>query len=333
MNTQLNPALAKKLLPNKFYDTFFLNEYGRLESLRAARYSTNFSTVLIKVESSQGGKGGKTAQKADFTQKLASIVVECLRGCDVAGFTDDGNVSAILPDTDYFGSLITLKKIKKAADALIKKNDAVTVTFSRATYPRDGKNYGELLSSANSLVDSMQESLRDTLSLDNMLFWEIVAKLFSSNTKELQSACFDSGSDHTLPVSIVDRINEQLVREVGRSPHRRGILYITTRKDAPVEHLSMLLATAGKTNTKMFVVGTDRDRLKTIRNASIICFDDPRLSENFFTFYLGEDSGYAIVGRENWGETFSCFHTADEYLVEGLITKFQNEYQLQEQLG
>jgi len=64
-----------------------------------------------------------------------------------------------------------------------------------------------------------------------------------------------------------------------------------------------------------------------------LALDDPRLKETFFTFLMTEETSYALICKENWGSTFSCFHSSDPVLVEGLITKFQNEYSLKEQLG
>lgn len=331
MNTLLKTAFTKKLFPDRFYDSYFLTEYGRLESLRAARYSLNFSVVLIRIEST--GAGTENAY-SEFMKKFASMLIESVRNCDVVGLDDEGRIVAILPATDYFGSLATVRKLNRATGPLVRKAGPLKVTFSSATYPMDGHGYGELIGAAENQARDKAASLREALSIDEKLFWEIVADLFNKNPKTPVSSTFDVGEGHPMPVSLIDRLNEQLVREVTRTPRKKGILYVAPRTESTHNMVTRLLATMGTTATKVFVIGSSEDEgLRAVKNATAVSLDDPRLSETFFTIYLGSDTGYALISRENWGGTFSCFHTSDAYLIEGLITKFQNEYSLQEQLG
>jgi hypothetical protein len=64
----------------------------------------------------------------------------------------------------------------------------------------------------------------------------------------------------------------------------------------------------------------------------VIPLNDERFSTVAFTFFINEDSAYAIVSKEGWSGTWSSFHTSDPVFVEGLITKLQRDYALQEQL-
>ncbi|MFQ5465072.1 MAG: hypothetical protein ACE5EI_04010 [Thermodesulfobacteriota bacterium] len=340
-----NPAQAGELFAGKVHDSFFLNEYGRIESLRAARYDTGFSVVLVTIETADrakrgGGKGGKTRKKraggparGELITEVSSVVTESLRSCDVVGLTEEGSVAAILPETDYFGALATIKKLRKAVGQLPAVHRDIEAAFSQATYLRDGHAFEELLGVAEERAFELRDSLRTTLDLDSRLFWEVLAALFASDSGGPKNSSFDTGGAVKLPPAFLDRVSEQVVREITRAPHKKGILYLCPRPGAPTGPMARLLESAARTKTKVFVVGSGRERLDWVKDASTVPLDDPRLDDLFFAFHLGSEAAYAFMGRELWGETYSCFHSADDYLVEGLITKLQEEYQLQEQLG
>ncbi len=92
------------------------------------------------------------------------------------------------------------------------------------------------------------------------------------------------------------------------------------------------LNSLGKTSTKVFIIGDGDAEAQKLKNATPITINDQRLEDVFFTFFLNEDSAYAMIARECWGETQSCFHSSDHYLVDGIITKMQKDYSLQEQI-
>jgi len=341
-----NPARAGELFEGKVHESFFLNEYGRIESLRAARYDTGFSVVLVNIGSTAGARGGRGGRdgkgrgkrpggqaRDELAAKLSPVVVESLRSCDVVGLTEEGSIAAILPETDYFGALATIKKLRRAAARLPAAHRDAEVSFSHATYLKDGHAFEELLGAAENRAADIQGSLRTTLALDSRLFWEILAALFASDSGGPKNCSFDTGGAVKLPPAFLDRVSEQVVREITRAPHKKGILYLCPRPGAPTGPMARLLESAARTKTKVFVVGSGREGLDWVKEASTVPLDDPRLDDLFFAFHLGSDSAYAFMGRELWGETYSCFHSADDYLVEGLITKLQEEYQLQEQLG
>ncbi len=140
------------------------------------------------------------------------------------------------------------------------------------------------------------------------------------------------GPDFELGEAFIRTVNEVILQEIARSPDKRGILYIGTKKITGDMPIKKLLSPLGKTNTKIFVVGEGKDPDSGLTNATSIALNDQRLSNVYFTFYLAEDTAYALVCRESWGDAHTCFHTPDPYFTEGLITKFQRDFALQEQL-
>lgn len=322
----LKPAGARP--SGRLHDTAFIREYGTLESLRAARYNTCYSILLVDIEGADNGTEDGKAVYAD----IASAVTASVRSCDVAGSNGPGQILVILPETDFFGTLLTIRKLARALDPFLSTR-ALSVIFSHATFPRDGKGFGELLSRASALVKEKRSSMWETMHMKDRIFWEIIAHLASTPRREFNSSSFDAGAGMELSEFIVDQLNELIVNEVARAPQQRGILYIASKKISSALPIIKTLGLAGNIATKVFLVGEAGADLQEIKNATPVPISDPRLKELFFTFYLSEDAGYAVIYKEAWGDTLSCFHTADKVLVEGLITKFQSEYALGEQLG
>lgn len=330
MDTGTKSASARKALAGRFYDTYFVNEYGKLESLRASRYNTCFSIVLLSVD---GANGPDDDADGAIISRLSATVVDSVRNCDIAGLSDDRQILIILPETDYFGSLMTVKKLARAVEA----SGAVTAPYSailtQATFPKDGKGFGELLSTASRRAELKRNSLWERRGLKNKLFWEIMGELSSSAEDGFIDSSFEAGGDRELTEFFIDQLDELIVKEISRAPQKRGVLYFSAKKISQRVPLVKNLNAAGAFSTRVFIVGEAENKAWDIRTATPVMLDDPRLRDTFFTFYLSESSGYALICKENWGATYSCFHTADPYLVEGLISKFQTEYSLQEQLG
>lgn len=301
----------------KFHDASFMREYGRIESSRAIRFGSAFSVVVISA-----------ADNAELPKETAAAVLGSIRGSDVAGMLAGGRIAILLPETSYFGSLSTIRKL-----SLSLNDGAKGLSFSEATFSKDARSFTGMVDAAMGKLKDKSGSLRDLLDIDSKLFWEIIGDIFSKNCDGIFNATFDAGAGHQLPGFFIDQVNEMIIREIQRNPRRKGILYFSAPKISPELPIIRALSETGLTATRVFLAGKHEGNLVGFKNATPVYLEDPRLTDTFFTFFLSEDSGYGLVLKENWGETYSCFHTSDPYLVEGLIYKFQTEYSLQEQLG
>ena len=294
-----------------------MREYGRIESSRAVRFGSAFSVVVVS-----------GADNAELPRDTAAAVLGSIRSSDVAGMLAGGCIAILLPETSYFGSLSTIRKLSLSLD-----HGTGSLSFSEATFSKDAQSFTGMVEAAIGKLKDKKESLRELLDIDSKLFWEIIGDIFSKNCDGISNATFDAGAGHQLPGFFIDQVNEMIIREIQRNPKRKGILYFSAPKISPELPIIRALGETGLTATRVFLAGKHEGNLVGFKNATPVYLEDPRLADTFFTFFLSEDSGYGLVLRENWGETYSCFHTSDPYLVEGLIYKFQTEYSLQEQLG
>ncbi|MEK7803140.1 MAG: hypothetical protein AAB251_01930, partial [Deltaproteobacteria bacterium] len=205
--------------------------------------------------------------------------------------------------------------------------------FSTVTYPRDGKGYGELRGAAENRIKEQREGTWLKLGFEDKPFWEAISVLLEGKGyEEKDIASFDLGKGLDLPVFFIDRLQEMVLQEISQDPRKKGVLYIGIRKISQNLPILKAVDTMGATTTKIFIVGEGEEGRWGLNNAIPLYLNDPRLLETFFIFFLREDFSYAVVCRERWGEQYSCFHTVDQYLIEGLISKFQRDYSLQEQI-
>ncbi len=325
---------SKKSFESQFYDSYFIHEYGKLENARSERYSNAYSLILLSVHGFDKGKTTPTKDKLmEFLRHLITTTLTVVRNCDITGLLENKHIVVILPQTDYFGCLTTIKKLTRALEPFTTKGEPyASIIVSQATYPRDAKGFGELLSTATRRIGEIQGSIWETMEFKEKLFWEIMASLTIGGLNGEKHASFDVGGDGDLSNEFLSRVNEVIIEEIARTPESPGILYIGAKKIT--EDLSIIkpLNMLGSTRTKIFVVGEGKESAVEFKNATAINLDDNRLSEYYFSFFISENSAYALICKESWGESHMCFHCSDPYLVEGLITKFQRDYHLQEQL-
>lgn len=324
---------SKRLSESHFYDSSFVTDFGRLETARSEKYGLSYSIIVIHVESfSRGSTVPGKKELLDFLKRLVSAILKATRNCDVAGMLEDKRVIVVLPHTDYFGSLMVVRKLTRALESLSCEGEpSASIVFSQATYPKDANGFGELVGTAAARVGERLNSPWEKLGLKNKLFWEIVASLTGVNYNVAEYSTFDTGPSLDLGNPFIHTINSALLREIARAPEKRGILYMGIKKLSEDAPFKKELASMGKTSTKIFLIGEGEPNLE-LRGITAIPSSDHRLEGVYFTFFMNEDTSYALICKESWGGAHTCFHTSDPYVVEGLINKLQRDYSLQEQL-
>ncbi len=326
---------SKGLFKSKFYDSYFMNEFGKIETARSERYGSSYSIVILHVDRFKDDKPMQDkGEILEFIKKLVGAILEVVRTCDVVGMVEDKRIIIILPQTDYFGSLITIRKLAKALEFITTKGEPyASIIFSQATFPRDANGFGELVGVALKRVTEKKDSPWEKHNLKDKLFWEIVESLSGIGTDSSEYSTFDMDVSEEEDETLLDRINEVIIRDIKRSPQKKGILFMGVQSIRPELPVKKLVASLGTTATKTFLIGAgDEEETTQADSITTISLKDRRIRETLFTFFLNEDVSYGIICREAWGGSHHCFHTSDPYLVEGLVMKFQMDYSLQEQL-
>ncbi len=327
---------SKKKSPTRFYNDYFINEYGRLEALRSSRYGRSFSIVLVyMVNSVELTKQPEKETILKVLRHIVKIVKEVVRNCDVVGITQNKGVIIMLPETDYIGSLVAIRKLRKSMDTLSFNDDMnISISFSQATFPRDANGYGELLGVAEKRLDEYKKGLYGKLDIEPKLFWENISILLNEDYDSPGIERFDLGEGLELSGHFQERLIEMIAQEVARNSQKRGILYVCLGNISHDMPLRKLVDAIGETNTKVFIVSREVDKKTKTSNAIYLSLPDSdnHFKDTFFILLLRDDISYAFVSKEGWGGRLSCVHTIEPYLIMALIEKLQRDYSLQEQL-
>ena len=319
---------SKKKAQTKFFEPAFYEEYGLLETARAERYGIPFSVTFL--EATGAGEG----LESEIQKMLVDTALEVLRECDIVTELKGQRIAILQPHTDYFGSIIAVKKLVHAIEDLTRNHGEVpSVTVTQATYPKDANSFEELQDVASRRMVAKGQSLWEKMGLKNKSFWEALATITSTEHDSLEYSSFEFGSPDEGKDSFIDKINKMVLAEISMTPNKRGFTYMALKSITHDLSIKSALNAFDKAATRIYLVGRVADDAKVIsKSSTTISIEDPRLQDTFFTFFLNEDTAYAIICKEEWGGSHSCLHTSDPYLVEGLISKFQKDYSLQDHL-
>lgn len=106
------------------------------ELQRAARYRHNLSLIVVRT-------GEQPAHPAR-PRELASALVRTIRRSDVVGRLDSGGFALILPETGTAGAARVIARLGERASRA-----RLAVEAGSATFPADGRSWGELRASAD----------------------------------------------------------------------------------------------------------------------------------------------------------------------------------------
>jgi len=119
-----------------------------------------------------------------------------------------------------------------------------------------------------------------------------------------------------------------LCREAEEERHSRGIFYRGAGTFEPLRRTLQQVPGFDRGTTYLFLLG-GKDRIDWESQQLVpIYIDDERFTQVPFLFYLNDDQAYLFLARPV-GEELVGYHSSDPYLVENMIAKLQEHYQLQ----
>src|SRR5262249_288073 len=140
----------------------------------------------------------------------------------------------LLPETDYFGGLMFMRRALDAArreDSIrsIEEKLPMQIALGAASFPKDGEDFDELLHWCRVRIDEQRGSLFRRLHVADLqpnAFWDLTDPLLADRPGiPVTSPSSRLPSDP----SFFAAIEREAVREIGRDPKARGLLYLSTR--------------------------------------------------------------------------------------------------------
>lgn len=318
------------------YTLSYFTDYADKEIYKARRYGRTFSVLTFSIDNLPqirlrlGNEAARSAQRA--TLRAMSKII---RDSDVVARATDQEFHALLPETDFFGALMFLRRAMQAmheepeARALEQKVP-FAMTGGASTFPRDGDDFDELLSRCKKRMEERRQSLHRQLKLEGQPFWDEVELLLgNSKSPKLPETQGEPSRRGRVADVLFDELQTEVARNLLREPNARGLIYVGVPEinvDVPIamglEGVDPTLA------PRVYLLGRRGDLSTHPVLTPVFVEGDDRLSRHEFLLWLGDGSAYALLQRRGRGVTWG-FHSSDPTLVEGLVSALQTEYSLQ----
>jgi diguanylate cyclase (GGDEF)-like protein len=321
------------------YNLAYFVDYAGKEFYKAGRYGRAFSLAILSIDNTEQMRkeGGRELYRRAVRDMVAAVS-RVVRDADILAKVSEGEYYVLLPETDYFGALMFLRRAaeevrKEGSIHELERRCPVLLSMGASTFPKDGEDFDELLHWARARVQDQRGSLLRRLHLgdvDPAAFWELADLLLSDSARIPESS----------PSARIDADPEffaaaqrEAAREIARDPRARGLLYLGVRDGhAAAPALSVLpsgdpAARAGDATTHVVLLGPRGQGAPSPHPlvTEVYLDGDKRFAGHEFLLFISEHAAYGLLT----GPDGRIFHTSDAPLVDSLVSKLQKLYDLQ----
>jgi diguanylate cyclase (GGDEF)-like protein len=322
------------------YNLAYFIDYAGKEFYKARRYARAFSLVVVSVDNAEQMRreGGRELYQRAL-RDLVAAVGRVVRDADILAKVSDSEYYVLLPETDYFGALMFLRRAteeirREESIRELERRTPVLLSMGASTFPKDGEDFDELLHWARARVQEQRGSLLRRLHLADLpagAFWELADLLLSENAR-----IPDSSPSTRLPPDgeLLAAVQREAAREIGRDPRARGVLYVGARErlaSAPVLQALPPIDAASRASdatVRVYVLGPRGGVASRVDHplvTEVYVEGDARFASHAFVLFMSEHSAYGLLA----GPGGAMFHTSDVPLVDALVSKLQTLYDLQ----
>jgi len=329
------------------YSAAFLADYFEKERHKASRFRRPLSVVFLVVENfSFLMEQTRESIVMGALSSMVETIRRAVRDSDLVAREESNRFCILLPETDAFGALLTVRRLRKAVREkcriqFLGTEFSLQPFFMAATSPRDGRDFSDLLRVAEEKYARQQKSPLHRMRLADRPFWDafeiLVGKrehydllrkgedvpYFLRFRKDLgRNAHFSVPRDYWL------RILESVAQDVAVNPEAPGLVIAGGPTPEIFKQIFLSFPSDRPPNRNVYVVGQSGNTRFDAKNLMYVAADDEQLKDREFVLYLKEGGAYGLFcsGR---GSEVEGFNTADEWLVEAMVEKAQEMYLLQ----
>ena len=329
------------------YSAAFLADYFEKERYKAGRFRRPLSVVFLVIENfSFLMEQTRESIVVGALTSLIEAVRKAVRDSDLVAREEANRFCIVLPETDAFGALLAVRRLRKAVKEkcripFLGTEFFLQPFFMSATCPKDGRDFPELLRVAEEKFARQQKSPLHRMRLADRPFWDAFEILVG---KREHYELLRKGEDvpyflrfrkdlgrnahFSVPRESWLRILEAIAQDVAVNPEDRGI--VITAGPTPEIYKQIFLSFKSSTpqHRNVYVVGQSGGTRFDSKNLMYVTTEDELLKEREFVLYLKESGAYGFFCTAH-GNEVEGFNTADESVVEAMLEKAQEMYQLQ----
>ncbi|HEY3490715.1 MAG TPA: diguanylate cyclase [Candidatus Deferrimicrobiaceae bacterium] len=329
------------------YSAAFLEDYLEKERYKAGRFRRPLSVIFLVIDNFHFLM--EKTRESLLVGALGAIVEsirKALRDSDLIARIEPNRFCIVLPETDAFGAVLTVRRLRKAVREqsriqYLGTEFRLQTLFLSATYPQEGRDFPELLQVVDEKYGRLQKSPLHRLHLSDKSFWDafdvLVGKpeyydqlrrgeevpYFSRIRKDLGRS-----SHFCMPRESFLRMVEAVAQDVVSAPAERGLVIAAGPTPEIYKQIFLSFGPDAPSGRNIYLVGQSGSTRFDARNLLYVTTDDDHLRDREFLFYLKENGAYGLFASNRKDEVCG-FNTADEWLVEAMMEKVQDMYLLQ----
>jgi diguanylate cyclase (GGDEF)-like protein len=329
------------------YSAAFLADYFEKERYKAGRFHRPLSVVFLVVENfSFLMEQTRESIVVGALTSMVDAVRRAVRDSDLVAREEANRFCIVLPETDAFGAMLAVRRLRKAVKEKVRIQFLGTEFilqpfFMSATSPRDGRDFPELLRVAEEKFARQQKSPLHRMRLADRPFWDAFEILVG---KREQYDLLRKGEDvpyflrfrkdlgrnahFSVPRETWLRILEAVAQDVAANPGDRGLVIAAGPTPEIYKQIFLSFEASIPPHSNVYVVGQSGSTRFDSKNLMYVSTEDEQLKDREFVLYLKEGGAYGFFCSAR-GSEVEGFNTADESLVEAMLEKAQEMYQLQ----
>ena len=329
------------------YSAAFLSDYFEKERYKAGRFHRPLSVVFLVVENvSFLVDQTRESIVAGALASMIGAIRQAMRDSDLVAREDANRFCIVLPETDSFGASLAVRRLRKAVKEKCRIRFLGTEFFLQpffmsATCPGDGRDFPDLLRVAEEKYARQQKSPLHRMRLVDRPFWDAFDILVGKREhydllrKGEEVPYFlrfrkDLGRNSHFSVSRETwlRTLEAVAQDVTLNPEDRGIVIAGGPTPEIYKQIFLSFKSSIPPNRKVYIVGKSGNPRFDATNLMYVPTEDEFLKNREFVLYLKENGAYGFFCSAR-GSEVEGFNTSDETLVEAMLEKAQEQYQLQ----
>lgn len=321
------------------YTFAYFGDVAGREIDRAARHGRCFTLMTVAFDGLLEADSGTSGSLLQLQRRIVDAVLSAVRDSDVVARVDEEELYLLLPEAGLLGALAARRRVLAALSAaqLVFAGQALaSPAIGVAVYPTDGADLGRLLRMSRRRAEREQQGVARRLELDALPFWDRVDVLLGGEDdalldgngrvamhRDLVRTHDEVGlSRHTtFTAALLARVGAALADDALRHD-AEGSFYVAG--DAGVAAAVTLAAQTKGGRTRVWALGREASG-----GSFELRVDDERLDSRIFLLSATELGAYALLARRLDAHTLIAFHSADLFLVDGLVESLRALYHLQ----
>ncbi|MGE5247012.1 MAG: diguanylate cyclase [Verrucomicrobiota bacterium] len=325
----------------------FLEDYFEKEKNKAGRFRRPLSVVFLVFENI-AFLSEQTRENVVTGAVVATVdaIRRALRESDLLARQDANRFCIVLPETDSFGAALAVRRLRKAIRdtsriRFLGIDFSLQAFFMSATSPRDGRDLKDLMRLAEEKHLRQQKSALHRMRLRERPFWEAFDLLVGKpdaydllrrgeEVPFFQRIRRDLGRNghFSMPRENFLRVLEAIAQDIAGTREERGIVIVAGPTPEIYKQIFLSYQPEPPSKKNIYIVGQAGSTRFDARNLLYISAEDEMLKDREVILCLKENGAYGLFGADR-GEEVEGFNTADEWLVDAMIEKFQEMYLLQ----